>query len=127
MDPITEQLERGPDGLCIQVCILCIFHALTNKVANGEVGELLFRIDVDSPQGTGRTFQGYYGNESATKKKIARDVLTKGDCFFRTGDVVKCENDGLRRYTIFEDRIGDTFRWKGENVSTMVSFFLTLS
>jgi acyl-CoA synthetase (AMP-forming)/AMP-acid ligase II len=101
----------------------CIPHSLcaNNKAANGETGELLFRID---PDDAGRAFQGYYGNEGATKKKIARDVLAKGDHFFRTGDVVKWEYDGLRRYTFFEDRIGDTFRWKGENVSTMVLAFI---
>jgi hypothetical protein len=75
------------------------------------------------PPGTnegGRAFQGYYGNSSATEKKIVRDVLTKGDYYFRTGDLVRCTLDGWRKYTKFEDRLGDTFRWKGENVSTMV-------
>lgn len=67
-----------------------------------------------------KRFVGYYCNTSATESKIARDVLVKGDCYFRTGDIMKWEYDGLRRYTLFEDRIGDTFRWKGENVSTMV-------
>ena len=67
-----------------------------------------------------KRFVGYYGNTSATEDKLAHDVLVKGDCYFRTGDIMKWEYDGLRRYTLFEDRIGDTFRWKGENVSTMV-------
>ena len=81
---------------------------------------MLFYVDVDGTSEPGRAFQGYYGNKEATKKKIVKDVLKKGDHFFRTGDVVRDEFDGLRRYTHFEDRIGDTFRWKGENVSTMV-------
>lgn len=119
IDPITEQLERGPNGLCVQVSVKC--HSCTdNKAANGEMGELLFRIDTSGTDDAGRAFQGYYGNENATNKKVARDVLAKDDYFFRTGDVVRCEGDGFRRYTFFEDRIGDTFRWKGENVSTMV-------
>lgn len=107
IDPITEELERGPDGLCI-------------RVGDGGQGELLFLMDPDGKQDAFRAFQGYYKNPGATKKKIARDVLAKGDYYFRTGDVIKCQYDGLRRFTFFEDRIGDTFRWKGENVSTMV-------
>jgi fatty-acyl-CoA synthase len=52
--------------------------------------------------------------------KIVRDVLSKGDAYFRTGDMVKFRKEGLSKYIIFDDRIGDTFRWKGENVSTLV-------
>jgi acyl-coenzyme A synthetase/AMP-(fatty) acid ligase len=83
-------------------------------------GELLFLIDPDGKADAFKAFQGYYKNPEATNKKVARDVLKKGDYFFRTGDVLKLHYDGSRRYTAFEDRIGDTFRWKGENVSTMV-------
>jgi acyl-CoA synthetase (AMP-forming)/AMP-acid ligase II len=86
----------------------------------GESGELLFFIDPDGQKEPGRFFQGYYGNKAATDRKIVRNVLTKGDNFFRTGDIIRIEHDGGRQYTHFEDRIGDTFRWKGENVSTMV-------
>jgi acyl-CoA synthetase (AMP-forming)/AMP-acid ligase II len=81
-------------------------------------------FDPDGKKDAFKAFQGYYKNATATNKKKAYDVLTKGDTFFRTGDVVKRQHDGLRRYTLFEDRIGDTFRWKGENVSTMVKPFL---
>jgi acyl-CoA synthetase (AMP-forming)/AMP-acid ligase II len=81
---------------------------------------LLFLVEPEGAKDAGRAFQGYYGNPSATKKKLTRDVLKKGDYFFRTGDIIRCQYDGLRRFTTFEDRIGDTFRWKGENVSTMV-------
>jgi acyl-CoA synthetase (AMP-forming)/AMP-acid ligase II len=80
----------------------------------------LFLIDPDGKADAFKAFQGYYKNPEATNKKVARDVLKKGDYFFRTGDVLKLHYDGSRRYTAFEDRIGDTFRWKGENVSTMV-------
>lgn len=86
----------------------------------GEPGELLFYADPPGGTDATKAFQGYYGNKDATEKKIARDVLVKGDMYFRTGDVIRQEKDGLRLFTHFEDRIGDTFRWKGENVSTMV-------
>jgi acyl-CoA synthetase (AMP-forming)/AMP-acid ligase II len=67
-----------------------------------------------------RKFVGYYRNEAASKKKLVTNVLKSGDSFFRTGDVIKIHQDSFNRFTLFEDRIGDTFRWKGENVSTMV-------
>ncbi|KAK2034040.1 AMP-binding enzyme [Colletotrichum zoysiae] len=78
----------------------------------GEPGELMFRL---SPNDLSRRFQGYYGNPDATKAKIMRNVFSKGDAWFRTGDVVRWDCEG-RLY--FSDRIGDTFRWKSENVST---------
>ncbi|KAM5350635.1 hypothetical protein ACJ41O_007140 [Fusarium nematophilum] len=82
------------------------------KVRSGEPGEMLFRLPSGDPYGR---FQGYYGNKAATEAKVLRDVFSKGDAWFRTGDVVRWDSDG-RIY--FHDRIGDTFRWKGENVST---------
>ncbi len=62
----------------------------------------------------GRSFEGYT-QEKDTKKKILTDVFEKGDSWFRTGDLMR--KDGLG-YFYFVDRIGDTFRWKGENVAT---------
>ena len=53
--------------------------------------------------------------EAETDKKILRDVFEKGDIWFRTGDLMRKDAHG---YFYFVDRIGDTFRWKGENVST---------
>ncbi|KAH7240579.1 long-chain fatty acid transporter fat1 [Fusarium solani] len=82
------------------------------KVRAGEPGEMLFKLPSKDPYAR---FQGYYGNKAATEAKILRDVFSKGDAWFRTGDVVRWDSDG-RIY--FHDRIGDTFRWKGENVST---------
>lgn len=82
------------------------------KPKSGEPGELLFALPANDP--TSR-FQGYYGNPEASAAKIIRDVFSKGDAWFRTGDVVRWDSDG-RLY--FHDRIGDTFRWKSENVST---------
>jgi len=78
----------------------------------GEVGELLAKIFPGDPV---RTFSGYYGNEAGTKSKIMTDVFSKGDAYFRTGDLLRRDEKG---YWYFVDRIGDTFRWKGENVST---------
>lgn len=75
-------------------------------------GELLMRIvDAKNPE---TTFQGYYGNKGATSSKIVRDVFKKGDAWFRSGDLLKMDEDGL---LYFVDRLGDTFRWKSENVS----------
>ncbi|KAH6679467.1 hypothetical protein B0J14DRAFT_624532 [Halenospora varia] len=62
-----------------------------------------------------RVFAGYYNNPEATMKKFERDVFKKGDLWYRSGDALRRTKDG-RWY--FMDRLGDTFRWKGENVST---------
>ena len=72
-------------------------------------GELLFRLESEAG------FAGYYKNPEATEKKFARDVLQKGDLFYRSGDSLCRTSDGKWS---FLDRLGDTFRWKGENVST---------
>jgi len=72
-------------------------------------GELLFRLESEA------AFVGYYKNPEATEKKFARDVLCKGDLYYRSGDSLKRTADG---HWSFLDRLGDTFRWKGENVST---------
>ncbi|EPS30478.1 Isopenicillin N epimerase component 1 [Penicillium oxalicum] len=85
---------------------------LCKKVSRGDPGELLFAIDPIDPSAS---FQGYFQNKKATEGKILRDVLKKGDAYFRTGDMVRWDQEG-RWY--FSDRIGDTFRWKSENVST---------
>jgi acyl-CoA synthetase (AMP-forming)/AMP-acid ligase II len=60
-------------------------------------------------------FAGYFNNPEATRKKFERDVFKKGDLWYRSGDALRRTPDG-RWY--FLDRLGDTFRWKGENVST---------
>ncbi|KAF1817483.1 AMP-binding enzyme [Eremomyces bilateralis CBS 781.70] len=84
---------------------------LCSKVADGQPGELIYKLD---EKNINERFQGYYRNDGATSKKVLRDVLVKGDAWFSTGDVLRDE-DGL---IYFCDRIGDTFRWKSENVST---------
>lgn len=99
IDPITEKVARGENGLCI-------------RAAPNEDGELVALIDPKLP---GADFLGYKNNKKATEKKVLRNVLVKGDAFFRTGDLIRKDHDG---FTYFSDRLGDTFRWKGENVST---------
>jgi acyl-CoA synthetase (AMP-forming)/AMP-acid ligase II len=81
-------------------------------VERGEVGELTYPLD---PENIKERFQGYYGNDKASSSKILRNVLKEGDVFYRTGDLQRRDQDG---HWLFVDRIGDTFRWKGENVST---------
>ncbi|AEO63699.1 uncharacterized protein THITE_2141752 [Thermothielavioides terrestris NRRL 8126] len=85
---------------------------LCQRVKTGEVGEFLVLLPADDIK---QAFQGYLGNQKATESKILRDVFRKGDAWFRSGDLMQWDTDG-RLY--FIDRIGDTFRWKSENVST---------
>lgn len=79
----------------------------------GEVGEGIALI-IDHPDiGSGR-FEGYTSGE-ATEKKILRNVFADGDAYWSSGDLLRYDEN---RYFYFVDRIGDTFRWKSENVST---------
>ncbi len=87
---------RNADGFC-------------TECAHDEVGEAIGKID----DVRGR-FEGY-SKGADTEKKILRDVFEKGDAWFRTGDLLRRDAEG---YFYFVDRIGDTFRWKGENVAT---------
>ena len=94
----TEAPLRGPDGFC------------TEAVA-GEAGECLGRIDSSDPRAE---FTGYL-DPAASDKKVVRNVFAEGDAWFRTGDLLRQDADG---YVYFVVRVGDTIRWKGENVST---------
>jgi fatty-acyl-CoA synthase len=96
----TEEPVRGEDGFCI-------------RCAPGEVGEAISLI-VNDPSRPSQRFEGY-ADPAATQRKILTDVFEKGDRWFRTGDLMKKDALG---YYYFVDRIGDTFRWKGENVAT---------
>lgn len=75
-----------------------------------EPGEVLHRIDPATAQ-----FTTYYKNDESWTKRQLRDVFQKGDLWFRSGDMMRQDRDG-RVY--FVDRLGDTFRWRSENVST---------
>ncbi|WP_075216347.1 long-chain-acyl-CoA synthetase [Mongoliimonas terrestris] len=96
----TGEMLRGPDGRAIEC-------------APDEVGEMISEI-LNDPSKPAQRFEGY-ADPVATAKKIATDVSTPGDRWFRTGDLVRKDALG---YFYFIDRIGDTFRWKGENVAT---------
>ncbi len=98
-DPETGALLRGTDGLCI-------------PCAWDEPGEALGLIGSSEGE-AGRPFEGYT-DPGATSAKIAHDVRRVGDRWFRTGDLMRRDRRGFVR---FVERIGDTFRWKGENVS----------
>lgn len=80
----------------------------------GEVGEAIGMIGDGEGNVVGR-FDGYTSPE-ATERKILRDVFRPGDSWWSSGDLLRYDEDG---YCWFVDRIGDTFRWKSENVSTM--------
>jgi fatty-acyl-CoA synthase len=77
-----------------------------------EAGEAMGRIGTSEQRGG--HFEGYT-NATDTERKILRDVFSAGDAWFRTGDMMRVDGAG---YFHFVDRIGDTFRWKGENVAT---------
>ncbi|EXJ74648.1 uncharacterized protein A1O5_01341 [Cladophialophora psammophila CBS 110553] len=97
VDNATEQEIRNPKtGFC-------------EVVGTDEPGELLMRIPDPI------LFAGYYNNPAASKKKTIENVLKKGDLYFRSGDLMRYDSDG---WWYFVDRLGDTFRWRSENVST---------
>jgi fatty-acyl-CoA synthase len=96
-DVEAEKPIRSANGFC-QEC------------AAGEVGECIGKIGSDA-----RGAYAGYVDKAASEKKILHDVFEKGDAWFATGDLMRGDADG---YLYFVDRIGDTFRWKGENVST---------
>ena len=78
-----------------------------------EPGEVIGRI-VNDPARPGNRFEGYAA-ASQNENKVLKNVFEKGDSWFRTGDLMRKD---ARGYFYFVDRVGDTFRWKGENVST---------
>jgi len=96
-DVEKEEPIRGMNGLCIEC-------------GPGQIGECIGKIGGDA-----RGDYAGYVDKAASEKKVLRDVFEKGDAWFRTGDLMRQDADG---YFYFVDRIGDTFRWKGENVST---------
>uniref|UniRef100_A0A8C7ZAN1 long-chain-fatty-acid--CoA ligase n=1 Tax=Oryzias sinensis TaxID=183150 RepID=A0A8C7ZAN1_9TELE len=93
-----KELVRDSQGLCIP----CL---------PGEPGMLVGRINPSDPL---RRFDGYC-DPAATNQKIAYNVFEKGDAVYVSGDVLVMDEYG---YMYFKDRSGDTFRWRGENVST---------
>src|SRR5438876_4756870 len=102
---VKFDVERGEpvrteQGLCI-------------RCGPTEIGEAIGKI-LNNPSSVGSRFEGYTSPE-ASERKILRNEFEPGDAWFRTGDLMRKDEHG---YFYFVDRIGDTFRWKGENVAT---------
>ncbi|NXQ99134.1 S27A6 protein, partial [Sagittarius serpentarius] len=84
-------------------------HGWCEKVKKGEAGLLISKVNAKNP------FFGYAGNKRHTEKKLLCEVFKKGDLYLNTGDLMLQDHEN---FLYFWDRIGDTFRWKGENVAT---------
>ena len=91
---------RNEDGFCV-------------RCSPNHVGEAIGRICDDGSR-SGSRFEGYTDRE-ASRQKVLSNVFVNGDAWFRTGDLMRRDESG---YFYFIDRVGDTFRWRGENVST---------
>lgn len=96
VDEVSGELYRKPDGTC-------------QLVSPGSYGVMLTKL-TEKVQ-----FDGYLGPAAETRKRIVQDVLEQGDFYVNTNDIFTLDAD-FNLY--FKDRIGDSFRWKGENVST---------
>jgi len=100
-DVAADELARDGKGFCIEV-------------PEGETGLLLFEITELSQ------FDGYT-NKEASNSKVIKNALVDGDNYFNTGDLMRTVDVGFsfgQKHYQFVDRVGDTFRWKSENVST---------
>lgn len=100
-DVASDEIVRDDNGRCIEV-------------APGEPGLLLIEVTEKSK------FEGYT-DETASRKKLVHDVFEEGDTYFDTGDLMRTVDVGFafgQPHYQFVDRVGDTFRWKSENVST---------
>uniref|UniRef100_A0AAY4DMR7 long-chain-fatty-acid--CoA ligase n=1 Tax=Denticeps clupeoides TaxID=299321 RepID=A0AAY4DMR7_9TELE len=95
-DAEREEPLRDSNGLCI-------------PTPEGETGLLVSEITSAAP------FLGYCGSPEQTEKKQMRNVFQKGDVYLNSGDLLRFDKDN---FIYFQDRVGDTFRWKGENVAT---------
>jgi fatty-acyl-CoA synthase len=94
-DDESGEPKRDPDGR-------------VHKVKTGQPGLLLSKVSNFQP------FDGYT-DKAATEKKLVRNAFKDGDVWFNTGDLMRSQGFG---HAAFTDRLGDTFRWKGENVAT---------
>ena len=100
-DVADDEIIKNADGTC-------------KKIMNEDPGLLIVKI------GPNAVFNGYT-DAQASEKKILRDVFEEGDAWFNTGDLIRKVDVGFalgKEHYQFVDRIGDTFRWKSENVST---------
>jgi fatty-acyl-CoA synthase len=101
LDAESRELARGSQGR-------------GQECAEDEPGELLLRVFPSARDPLG-AFAGYT-DEAASRARIARDVFEPGDAYFRSGDLLRRDRHG---YFYFVDRLGDSYRWKGENVSAL--------
>ena len=100
-DVAEDEILKNDEGFC-------------KKITNHDPGLLIVEI------GPNAVFNGYTDKE-ASEKKILRDVFKVGDAWFNTGDLIKTVDVGFafgKEHYQFVDRVGDTFRWRSENVST---------
>ncbi|XP_051741050.1 very long-chain acyl-CoA synthetase [Ctenopharyngodon idella] len=105
-DQEQEEPVRNANGFCVEV-------------AKGETGLLVSQITQKAQ------FSGYARDPKQTEKKKLYNVFEKGDIYFNSGDLFRTDHEN---FIYFQDRVGDTFRWKGENVSTNeVSDILTMA
>ncbi len=88
-------------------------HGFCVPCATNETGEAIGPL-LEERSNVGRWFEGYTDG-AASEQKVVRNVFARGDAWFRTGDLMRRD---ARGYFYFVDRVGDTFRWKGENVAT---------
>ncbi|EUC47459.1 hypothetical protein COCMIDRAFT_3550 [Bipolaris oryzae ATCC 44560] len=98
MDLDAEEIVRDRNGFA-------------RRCSVNEPGQMLYRV---TPE-TLATVPNYYDNKAATQKRLFTDVFEKGDMWFKSGDMLRQDAEGR---VFFVDRLGDTFRWKSENVST---------
>lgn len=99
IDPDTQEILRGKNGFAV-------------RCKADEPGEMIRRMDPKNPK---MGSPAYYNNDRAAEKRRVADVFAKGDLWFRSGDVMRLDSEGR---LCFVDRLGDTFRWHSENVST---------
>ncbi|XXH02654.1 hypothetical protein Hte_009036 [Hypoxylon texense] len=99
IDPDTQEILRGKNGFAV-------------RCKADEPGEMIRRMDPKNPQ-VGSP--AYYNNARAAEKRRVADVFATGDLWFRSGDLMRLDAEGR---LCFVDRLGDTFRWRSENVST---------
>ncbi|XP_020515774.2 long-chain fatty acid transport protein 2 [Labrus bergylta] len=95
-DVDEDKPVRDSSGFCVEA-------------SRGEPGLLVSEITMKTP------FMGYAGDVQQTEKKRLHNVFRTGDMYFNTGDLLRVDEDN---FIYFQDRVGDTFRWKGENVAT---------
>ena len=98
VDPETGNHPRDSNGFCI-------------KAGIDEPGEIVAVSGQNNPQ----KYDGYHCDITATQKKVIHNVFKPGDAYFLSGDILRMDEES---FLYFCDRMGDTFRWKGENVST---------